>query len=299
MHPHEHAVSHTYATLDRIVDCSLCNVAMHRAKTAPSWRHHSLSDFEITVEYPVRARVGTEDSTGVRAAPPDDDEITLAEGSQADIHLLAQGEITEVSSTPSAVQAYFVPASESLIADAEACVAAFRRAPTTPLTWAQRMVRAAANAPAPPAPVPALSRVATTLRDFGEHLGASLCKMVRRARRWLRCTGLARALRLRRCRSCDGLRSWTSFDVVLPPGMAKRTAASARVRDWQPLIDLAALRSKVPSDRLSVTIASCKSGGHHNTLELTWHRGWLRRLIASDIDISDDDRYTLLSLTRR
>jgi len=268
---------------------------MPAAKTSPSARQPSLSDFEITVEYPVPARAGTDEITGVRAAAASGNELTWPQGSQADYQLLAQGEVTEVSSTPSAVQAYFVPASESLVADAEACLAAFRLPPTAPITWAQRMVLAAKNTPAPPSSPGWLDRAL----DLGDRFGELVCRQIKRARRWLRCSTFARALRLKRCRFCEGNRAWTSFDVVLPPGMAKQAAAAARAREWDLFKELARLRAASPTDSLSATIASCQCCGKHTTLELTWKRGRLRRLIASDIDIDDDDRYLLLSLIRR
>ena len=122
-----------------------------------------LSDFEETVEYPV-------------------------------------DEVTELSTAPSAVQAYYVPVSHSLIADAEAIIAAYQQRPGPQLTWAQRM-RAQAAAPAQTSNEKSrLLRATDAVLDFADQVGAAVMDAAISVYRRIQRSKLGRRLRSRHSR---------------------------------------------------------------------------------------------------
>lgn len=114
-----------------------------------------LTDFEVTVQMSVPTE---EERTSVFMREP------VAEiPSQED-------EDTQICDEPSAIRAHFLPPSESLIADAEAILSAYRRPAPVHRTWADRMRMAANTGPLQIRRSP-LERLATTVLDAADALG--------------------------------------------------------------------------------------------------------------------------------
>lgn len=190
----------------------------------------------------------------------------------------------------------YSPPSFSLVADADAILAAYRDG-DQPMTWAQRIALQVASLPAPkngPEKAPAARRLLRSVVGFADRLGGAVVDGGVSLYRWLRSSALARRISARKCKACGQCRKQVALDFGLAPRGPEQVAHFATEKAWEFFRCLP--DECYPNARVRMVIRRCESCAKHSTAEVLWQQGPWRRLVARDIELEGDEVYYLLSL---
>lgn len=262
--------------------------------------HRPAADFEVTVEYPAYA-----DEDGLPTAPEYESDpalVTVPDGSKPFIaaHMgpapaPVEDIDTAVCSEPTEIRNMMAPAAESLIADAEAILAAFRKQEREQETWAQRMAMQVASLPSPPAAKRnVFARAVGAFISFADRVGGAVVDGMVGAVQWVKATAHARRARSSRCATCSGQRHRYDLYFVLPQMSAEELGQHLATRNWEVLRGLATAHDR--NHHMQLTVRRCRTCTQPSTLEVTCIAGGKRHTMAVGVELTDDEGYFVLSL---